>query len=294
MNLFKRFGLNKGYMRKKDQKNAVRVGIFITGLTFVLMILTVSIGKENSIFDPKIKIKARVQNVSNLKPGAYIELRGIRIGTVSDVAIVSDDEVEVTMTILESHLKWIKKDSKVAVSTAGLVGDKFLEVFNGSKEAPTFDPEKDLLYAEAPTDFKEIITKGGSIASITERILLKMDNLLTNIEDGKRITETINSLGKSSKNLEIITQDLREAKLGQAVSSVSESMKKLDRASSSLERVMTRVEKGPGTINSLIFDDGLHDDLRTLLGGANRNKVIKYFVRESIQNSERKKSKSDN
>lgn len=280
-------------MRKKDQKNAIRVGIFITGLTLVLMILTVSIGKENSIFDPKVKILARVQNVSNLKPGAYIELRGIRIGTVSDVAIFSDDEVEVTMTILKSHLKWIRQDSKVAVSTAGLVGDKFLEVINGSKESPEFDPEKDVLRAEAPTDFKEIISKGGSIASITERILLKFDNLLTNIEDGKKITDTINSLGKSSKNLEVITQELREAKLGQAISNVSESMKKLDRASSSLERVMTRVEKGPGTINSLIFDDGLHDDLRALLGGANRNKVIKYFVRESIQNSERKKTKND-
>jgi len=52
-------------IRKKDQSNVVKVGIFIAGLTAVLMVMIASIGKENSIFEPKIDIKARVANVSN-------------------------------------------------------------------------------------------------------------------------------------------------------------------------------------------------------------------------------------
>jgi phospholipid/cholesterol/gamma-HCH transport system substrate-binding protein len=42
-------------------------------------------------------------------------------------------------------------------------------------------------------------------------------------------------------------------------------------------------------MNSLIYSDDVHEELRALLGGANRNKVIKYFIRESIKNSEQKK-----
>ena len=57
---------------------------------------------------------------------------------------------------------------------------------------------------------------------------------------------------------------------------------------------MSRIENGPGTMNSMIYDDGLHDDLRSLLGGASRNKIIKYFIRESIKGSERKKSQTKN
>ena len=56
-----------------------------------------------------------------------------------------------------------------------------------------------------------------------------------------------------------------------------------------LDRILGRVENGPGTANSLIYDDVLHDDLKALLGGAQRNKVLKYFIRESIKNSEKKK-----
>ena len=64
--------------RKKDEKNFIKVGIFISALTLVLMVMIVSIGKENSFFDPTVQMKAHVDNVKNLKPGSYVELKGIR------------------------------------------------------------------------------------------------------------------------------------------------------------------------------------------------------------------------
>jgi phospholipid/cholesterol/gamma-HCH transport system substrate-binding protein len=268
--------------RKKDQKNLVKVGFFIACLTAVVMIMVISIGKESSLFESKIDIKARVANVSNLKPGSYVELKGIRIGAVTDINIISEEEVEITMNILEKELKWIKDDSKVSVSTAGLVGDKFVEIYQGTKTANHFDPEKNFLTSEDTTDIKKILNKGDSIATVTDRILNKLDQILFNIGDGKAIVDTINSLNKSSSNLEKITTDLNRANIGQMVGSVS-------KASASMDRILTRVEKGPGTINSLIYDESVHDDLRALLGGAQRNKVIKYFIRESIKKSEERK-----
>ncbi len=279
--------------RKKDERNFIKVGFFITALTAVLMLMIVSIGKENSIFHPKVAVKAQVDNVKNLKRGSYVELKGIKVGTVSNINIISEDMVEIEMDVLQSQLQWIKKDSKVAISTAGLVGDKYLEIFSGSKEAPGFDPKQDILQSGEGTDFKQIINKGESIASLTERILTRLDIILVNMDDGKKIVETINSMNKASLNIEKITEELKTANLGATVKNVNMSMARLDKASISMEKILSRVEQGPGTMNSLIYDDSLHDDLRALLGGASRNKVIKYFIRESIKNSERKKSQTD-
>lgn len=276
-------------IRKKDQNNLIKVGLFVTGLTAVLMIMIVSIGKENSIFNPKIDIRARVANVSNLKPGSYVELKGIRVGTVTEINIISEEEVEIIMTILEKELKWIKTDSKVSISTAGLVGDKFVEIYNGTKTALTFNPEKNVLISEDLTDFKKIMTKGDSIATVTERILTKLDNIITSLGDGKTIVDTLNNLNRASGNLEKVTAELREAKMGQIASNVNSSIANMNNASSSLTRILLRVEKGPGTMNSLIYDDSAHDDLRALLGGAQRSKVIKYFIRESIKKAEDRK-----
>ena len=257
------------------------------------MVMIVSIGKENSVFNPKIDIIARVDNVKNLKPGCYVELKGIRVGTVTDIRIISEEAVEITASILESELDWIKKDSKVSISTAGLVGDKYLEIYSGTKSAPIFDPAKDILTSENLADMKQIMTKGESIATITERILTRFDQILYNIDDGKKIVDTMNSLNKASLNIEQISLELKNAQLGQTINKLNTSLAKFEKASISIDKIMSRIEKGPGTLNSMIFDDGLHDDLRALLGGASRNKVIKYFIRESIQNSERKKSNAD-
>lgn len=267
--------------RKKDKQNLVKVGAFISALTLVLMIMVASIGKESSLFAPKSTIRARVSNVSNLKPGSYVELKGIRVGTVASIEIVSEDEVEILFTILEKELKWIRKDTTVAISNAGLVGDKFLEIKGGTKEGGSFDPEKDVLLSEESPGFAAMMTKGQNIADVTNSILTKLDNILTNMEDGKRIVETINAINKASMNLEFITRELKDAHIGTMVKSVNSSM-------GSVERIMTRIEKGPGTMNSMIYDDALHEELRGLLGGAQRNKVIKYFIRESIKNSEKR------
>lgn len=267
--------------RKKDKQNLVKVGAFITLLTVVLMIMVASIGKESSLFAPKADIRARVSNVSNLKPGSYVELKGIRVGSVDSIEIISEDQVEIVFTILEKELKWIRKDTTVKISNAGLVGDKFLEIVGGSKEAGAFKPHKDVLYSQETAGFEAIITKGQNIAETTNRIMVKLDNILTNMEDGKRIVETINAINRASMNLDVITRELKDAHIGSMVKSVNSSM-------GSVERIMSRIERGPGTMHSMIYDDSLHEDLRGLLGGAQRNKVIKYFIRESIKNSEKK------
>src|ERR1043166_4494600 len=106
--------------RKKDKDNLIKVGAFISLLTLVLMVMVASIGKESSIFAPKSTIKARVSNVSNLKPGSYVELKGIRVGTVQEIDIINEDEVEIQFSILEKELKWIRKDTTVSISNAGL------------------------------------------------------------------------------------------------------------------------------------------------------------------------------
>jgi phospholipid/cholesterol/gamma-HCH transport system substrate-binding protein len=270
--------------RSKDKVNFYKTGFFISLLSIVIMVMIISIGKENSLFESKTHLRAKVLNVQNLKIGSYVELKGIRVGSINDIRILSDDEVEISFSVLTSELKWIKKDSKVSISTAGLVGDKYLEIYGGTSDSGILDPDKDYLVSEKFSDIKQIISKGDSIATTTERILTKLDVILTHLDDGKKIVETIDSLHKTSKNLSLITSDIRQSNLGTTIH-------KLDRTTSSMEKIMSRIENGPGTLNSLIYDDGLHDDLRSLLGGASRNKILKYFIRESIKNSEGQKEK---
>jgi len=261
--------------RQEDKKKLFKAGAFLSFLTVILMIMILSISKESSLFESKVILKARVSNVSNLQPGSYVELRGIKIGSVTNIEIVSDEEVEISMKVLEAQVQWIKKDAEVSIATAGLVGDKYLEIIPGSKDSPVLNPKTDTLTIQKKEIFNELVDKSGSIASSTEKVLAHLEALLSS----KQFEEFISSLHQSSKNLKEITAELNKAQLADSIKSLNSTSKRVD-------RVLNQVEAGPGTLHSLIYDDSLHEDLRTLLGGAQRNKMIKFFIRESIKKSE--------
>ncbi|MFP5459596.1 MAG: MlaD family protein [Bacteriovoracia bacterium] len=257
-------------MRAKDRSNLVKVGIFVSSLCVILMIMVVSIGKESSMFSPKSSIRARVMNAQNLKVGSSVELRGLRIGHVEEIQITGHQEVEIVLTVTSEHLRWIRQDSKVAISNAGLVGDKYLEIIGGSAEGGDFDPTKHILSAEPAFDFKAMANKGESIADKTDRVLEKVDSMLTAI-DPQKLATAVDGLAKTAENL------------GRSTKPLAESSNKLNTAIGRLDSVLMQVQKGPGTAHSLVYDDALYEDLRKLMGGAERNSVIKYFIRESIK-----------
>jgi len=257
-------------MRAKDKSNLVNVGIFITGLCIVLMIMIAAIGKESSLFEGRVVLRALVKNAENLKPGAVVELRGLRIGHVEDILITGQEEVEIKLLIAEKNLRWIRKDSKVEINNAGLVGDKYLQIKGGTQEGGDFDPSKDVLAHEASFDLQAIAAKGGSIADKTERVLAKVDALLSAIEPQKLAT-AIDGLSRTADNM------------GRATAPMAVTMQRLESMATRMDGVLERVQKGPGTAHAMIYDDALYEDLRKLLGGAERNTVIKYFIRESIK-----------
>ncbi len=257
-------------MRAKDKTHLIKVGIFVTLLTTVLMIMIVAIGKESSLFEARVILRAQVANAEALKPGAVVELRGLRIGHVQDILITGQELVEITLLISEKNLQWIRKDSKVEISNAGLVGDKFLQIKGGTPEAGAFDPLKDILYYEASFDLKAMAAKGGSIADKAERVLSRLELLLDAVEPQKLAT-TLDGLARTADHV------------GRATAPMGSMVQKLESAATRLDSVMERAQKGPGTAHALIYDDALYEDLRKLLGGAERNSVIKYFIRESIK-----------
>jgi hypothetical protein len=67
---------------------------------------------------------------------------------------------------------------------------------------------------------------------------------------------------------------------------LTQSIANFRQSSESMSKITKQIVDGPGSLHAIIYDQGLHEDLRTLVGGANRSKVLKYFIRESIKKGE--------
>ncbi len=60
----------------------------------------------------------------------------------------------------------------------------------------------------------------------------------------------------------------------------------LTEASSNLREVTRMIKDGEGTVGALITDPTVYEDLQTLLGRAERNKILKDYVRRTIRTNE--------
>jgi phospholipid/cholesterol/gamma-HCH transport system substrate-binding protein len=230
---------------KTEKRYLLKLGIFITLGIAIFIIGIYYIGSNQNLFKSNVKINAYFNDVKGLKVGNNINFSGINIGTVSNIVIENDTIVKVEMAIQENVKIFIKKDSKVEISTEGIMGSKNLMIFPGTPNSESIE-EGDILLSRKTINVEDILSE-------TERIIEKVSVIADNLNE---ISEKINH-GKGD--------------LGQLINS-SSITDKLEIASSNflsltneLNEISKKVNNGEGDISKLINEDMLTTQLSDIM-----------------------------
>ena len=261
-------------IKPTDKKNYIVSGFFISILLLISMVTIFMLNKENPLFSRRYYILAEVPNAQSLKIGAAVQLKGIKVGSVTSIEIKNLETLVITLGILNEYHEWIKKDSFISFKTQGVLGDKFLEVLGGTDASPICQAG-DVLAVKDTSQFDHIITKSEDLVVLAGSILSKFDKLLSSVEE--------NRLEKILKNLESLTNNTNKLMSTMNDKNVTSTIANFKQSSETMTKITKQIEEGPGTLHALIYDQSLHEDMRTLMGGANRSKVLKYFIRETIK-----------
>lgn len=271
-------------LKPGDRNRIVRTGFFVSIALVIIGASIFMLGSENNVFSNTFDIYAKVRNAQNLKNGAAVQLKGIKVGTVSDILFTDVDEIQITLTIAETYRQWIRQDSHVAFKTQGVLGDRFLEILGGTQNADPIKEDTQIRVDES-SFLEKIATRGEDILAVSERILIKIDQLMGNVESN-RLDNILSSIERSTTKTNELLQAIGPNDVSKTLKNLSEASAELKHTSASINDIAHQIKEGPGTLNSLIYDRSIHDDLKTLLGGSNRNKVLKYFIRETIKKAE--------
>ncbi|GEP51069.1 hypothetical protein FNO01nite_17410 [Flavobacterium noncentrifugens] len=117
---------------KKKADYIWKLGMFVIIGLAAFLVAVYFIGKSQNLFGSTFHLQAQFKNVSGLKTGNNVELSGINIGTIKDIAFVSDSAVVVNMVIRSEIQHYIKADAFASIGTDGLMGDKVLTISPGS------------------------------------------------------------------------------------------------------------------------------------------------------------------
>src|SRR5262252_8999973 len=213
----------------------LRVGILVIASFALLALAIFYISGQSGFFVPKYTITAYFQNANNLRNGAEVSLEGVTIGNIESVRISKEPDpnkaVEATMRLDARYRNIIRSDSKVSISTIGLLGDSKVDITRGT-EAGTVIPDGGFVQGTEEGDIRKIVQGTNDFIA----------NLQVLSEDFKKIADRV---------------EQGEGTLGQFL--VNKSVyNNADLVVRELSTLVRDARTGPGTMGRLISDDALY------------------------------------
>lgn len=257
-------------MDKKIANNML-VGIFVALGFGVFTFLVFNMGGGGGVFSSTYTLYARFPEVKGLHPGSEISLSGLRIGVVKDITVSADGtkDLIIELSLAKKMKPQIRQDSNAMIRTQGVLGDKYIEVSIGSPNSPE---------QEAGT-----FIRAGQEADLFSKSGNLVEGISKQFKDGGNVDVLLANLTRLSENLASISTDIRKNKgiLNELI--YGKSGESLNRTMAHLEGILRKIDSGEGTLGSLINDPTVYEDLRSMMGGAKRSSILKYFMREFIE-----------
>ena len=202
-------------METHTSKFKTRLGLFVASALALFMIGIFYIGKQKHMFNPVFTINSTFRNISGLEIGNNVRFSGINVGTVDNIQIVNDTTVKVVIIVDQEVQKFIKADCFVAIGSEGLIGDKIVNISQGSEKAKSVS-EGVYLPSIEPVETDAIISSLKVTVGNAEVVSDQMAEILYNINNGngtlaklikdttiaENIDQTIVNLKKSTKGLD--------------------------------------------------------------------------------------------
>jgi phospholipid/cholesterol/gamma-HCH transport system substrate-binding protein len=116
-----------------ERKRNFYVGIFVIITLICTGYLLMAVGELSRYFKDRYTVYGYFSSVSGLKKGASVDLAGVRVGNVSSIGIDAEYLVAKVILEIDSHIK-ISEDSIAAIRTAGIIGEKFIEILPGGSD----------------------------------------------------------------------------------------------------------------------------------------------------------------
>ena len=222
--------------QKQLKWSELKVGLTVLAASITLAILILLMSGTGGIFTRKILLKSYFDNAGGLRVGAPVRLQGVDVGNVTRIQVVSDPArrltpVEVTMKVSTRFHESLRKDSVTTLSTAGVLGETYIDINSAQARGPEVQPGDILATRESP-QIEDVVRASQSTLQNLDALEKRVDRILAFVESGQ------GSLGKVIYDPSLYNQ--------------------LNTTVVQFQGLVKDVTAGNGTLGKLLVDDELY------------------------------------
>ncbi|GAB4268998.1 MAG: hypothetical protein Kow0029_04750 [Candidatus Rifleibacteriota bacterium] len=204
--------------------STVKVGI-MTLIAAALLIYMVFVIGDYSFGDQGYRFVISFYSVNGLSKGSSVSMSGVKIGKVEKIEI-RDDQVYVFVFIRERNLH-IRKKSTFTISTAGLMGEKFVEIMPTRDYSSPYVSDGEVVPGTDPTRMDELFEQGNVLIQKLQELTASAKDIIGDPE--------------LKENTRMIFRNAREAsdRMNEIILSVRN---RSDRIVESLDNILKKVD----------------------------------------------------
>lgn len=188
-----------------DNKSSfeMKVGVFVFIGLVVFTYIVFSIG-DFYVFKPGYRIKVKFGFVDGIQASAPVRYAGVAAGKLEDIRFSYNDQKKRTEVELRG---WVAKDIKIEkdaqayINALGVVGEKYLEILPGTREAG-FMEDGDELTGNDPVPMEKITQRAYAITEALQKATKSMS-------EGKGTIGKLMTDDAVYNNLEEFTADIK-------------------------------------------------------------------------------------
>jgi phospholipid/cholesterol/gamma-HCH transport system substrate-binding protein len=248
----------------------LRVGLTVLFAAITLAVLTFLMSGTTGIFTPKITLRCYFDNAQGLRNGAPVRLQGVDIGNVTGVRVVPNKPrtpVEIIMKVNTRYGFNIRKDSVTSLSTAGVLGETFIDIDSAlAKGAEARDG--DTLPTRDTPDIQDVVRASQGTLQNLDALLKRTDRILAFVESGqgsigKLIYDPLlyNRFADTVNEFKGIVDQVRngQGSIGKLLAN-DEAYNKVITAVDKLNLVIDDLQQGKGTAGKFLKDPALYNN----------------------------------
>ncbi|MEE8581616.1 MAG: MlaD family protein [Myxococcota bacterium] len=223
--------------------------------------------------------------------------------------------VRVVLQVDEVVRERIRSDSMATIGTIGLLGDRYVEISMGTREGTVLEDGAELR-ALQPLSLDDVVRKGvtaldgittlaSNVNGVVEAFSQEMgaqkvasavgaaSEMIEEVRRGEGLLHSViydryegggvESIERSLATLENILVEIREGQ-GLLHALIYESptdqsaVMQMAQASARLNSILSKVDQGEGSLGLMLNDPTLYEDLKQLVGGAQRSLVLRTLI----------------
>lgn len=236
-------------MISSPNKRAIYVGLFIiVGLVFLLAGI-LAIGNLRNTFVSKIHVAGIFEDVNGLQAGNNVWFSGVKIGTVHKLGFYGKSQVRVEVKIDEKAQQYIRKDSRMKISSDGLIGNKIVIIYGGTPSAAPVE-EGDTLSIEVMASTEEMMST----------LRANNDNLLAITTDFKSISKKL--AGGEGTVGKLLNDETLYNSLGATLAALQRSSVHAEKLTASIADYGVKLNTKGSLANDLVTDTTVFKDVQ--------------------------------